>query len=188
MKYKNYTGIILAGGESSRMGEEKGFLKIGVKTYTELLIETLQNYFDDVIIISNDSEYEQFGVPIYQDVVKDKGPLAGILTGLKHSNTDYNFFTPCDSPYLEGKLIEKLINKVDNYDAIIPTYENKVFPLTAIYNKNCISQLEDALDNNRLKVKLEIERLYHHFVKFDNDYEKSFINFNTPEDILKYTF
>lgn len=169
------------------MGEEKGFLKIGVKTYTELLIETLKNYFDDVIIIANDSDYNQFGVPVYEDLIKDKGPLAGIYTGLKQSNTDYNFFIPCDTPFLDGKLIEKLVSEVDNHDVVIPTFENRIYPLTAIYNKNCISHFEDALQHNRLKVKLEIEKLYHQFVKFDNEYEKNFINFNTPEDVLKYT-
>lgn len=180
------TGIILAGGKSSRMGEDKGFLKIGKKTYTEILINTLNNIFDDVIIIANNQDYNQFGIPVFEDLYTNKGPLAGIFTGLKKSKTDINFFIPCDSPFLNEQLIKQLMVDVNNHDAVIPTFNNRVYPLTAFYSKTCIPQFEDALINNRLKVKAEIENINHKLVAFGNEFEKNFINFNSPEDISKY--
>lgn len=186
MDTKRITGIILAGGENSRMGRDKGFLKLDGETYTEILLRTLKKHFQSIMIIANNSNYKKFNVDVFEDEFKNKGPLAGIYTGLKNCKTEYCFFTPCDSPFLSERLIGRLINTdIEGMDAVIPTHKNRIFPLTAIYSKSCLDQFKDALLTNRLKVKLEVEKLKTNFVEFDDSFEQEFININTPNDLNK---
>ncbi len=81
------TGIILAGGKSSRMGEDKGLVLLNGKPMIQYVIEALKGVVSDIIIISNNASYNKFGIPVYPDIIKDKGPVGGIFTGLHHSKT-----------------------------------------------------------------------------------------------------
>ena len=91
--YTDITGIILAGGKSTRMGANKSFLKIGEQTVIERITYLMKSVFTNVIIISNTpDEYIFLNLPIYEDVYKGKGPLAGIHSGLKNSDTQKNFY------------------------------------------------------------------------------------------------
>nr|WP_284521516.1 molybdenum cofactor guanylyltransferase [Cytobacillus pseudoceanisediminis] len=82
------TGIILAGGHSSRMGENKALLKIGGKTVIERIADQLSSILPNVIIVANKQEDYQFlGLPLVSDRWKEKGPLAGIHAGLSESRT-----------------------------------------------------------------------------------------------------
>jgi len=84
--YDDITAIILSGGKSTRMGTNKSLLKIDDKTIIERLRDLLQNIFEDVILITNDpDDYQFLGLPIYEDVFRHRGPLAGIHSGLKNS-------------------------------------------------------------------------------------------------------
>ncbi len=79
---KNYTGIILAGGKSSRMGTEKGLVEINHKKMIEYSIDQLKKVTENIIIISNTNKYNYLKYPVYEDLIKDIGPIGGIYTGL----------------------------------------------------------------------------------------------------------
>ena len=84
--YKDITGIILSGGKSTRMGSNKSLLKVGNMTVIERVRNLLQGIFKNVILITNDPEdYKFLGLPMFEDVYRHKGPLAGIHSGLVHS-------------------------------------------------------------------------------------------------------
>ena len=109
--HKNITGIILSGGKSSRMGENKSLLKLGPKTVIEHVVELMQSIFSEVILITNTpEEYHFLNIPMYADIYKYKGPIAGIHSGLTHSNTETNFIVSCDIPLLTSEIIEYVIN------------------------------------------------------------------------------
>ena len=84
-KKSTITGIILAGGKSSRMGEDKGFLKLNGKTFMSSIIAALNPIVGEIIIVSNNSEYDVFNLKRVADSMEDSGPLAGLYSGLLHS-------------------------------------------------------------------------------------------------------
>ena len=114
------SAFILTGGTSSRMGSDKALLSYKNTTFLESIIGNLSPIFSDIFIVGNRAEYNQFGVPVLNDLIKDVGPLGGIYTGLVHSNSDLNFFIPCDMPRLGTQMISKIIFHELEKDAIIP--------------------------------------------------------------------
>ena len=102
--YKNITGIILSGGKSTRMGENKSLMKLGDRTVIEHTLLLMQSLFSDVILITNTpDEYKFLNIPLYEDVYKYRGPLAGIHSGLINSITEENFVISCDIPLITKK-------------------------------------------------------------------------------------
>ena len=82
MKRETTTGIILAGGKSSRMGQDKGLLMLNGRTFMSHIIEALEPVVSDIIIVSNNSDYDIYKLKRVADILKDSGPLAGLYTGL----------------------------------------------------------------------------------------------------------
>src|SRR6266496_3170841 len=99
--YNDITGIILAGGKSSRMGTNKAFLRLGNKYVIEILADLMKNIFSKMILITNEPAlYKFLKIDIYEDIYKNKGPLGGIHSGLVNSQTEKNFVLSCDIPFI----------------------------------------------------------------------------------------
>jgi len=174
--------IILAGGKSSRMGTDKGLLELNGKPMVAHVIDTIKQITDDIIIISDRAAYEVFGVPVYEDLIKDAGPLAGIYTGLMNSKHDKNIVVSCDVPFVSEKLLHYLINSCKNYDVTIPIKNNKSHQVIGIYDKKCSTVFKNELDNNQRKMKLALEKINLNVVDANQFEEKEFINVNTPSE------
>src|SRR5690242_18113248 len=105
------TGIVLAGGKSRRMGEDKRFLLVGSQQLYERSLAALRSLFLEVrIVIAQDSSPIASEVPVLRDLVPDCGTLGGIYTGLKQSRTEYIFTVACDMPFLNPEVIRYLIS------------------------------------------------------------------------------
>jgi molybdopterin-guanine dinucleotide biosynthesis protein A len=179
------TAIILAGGKSSRMGTDKVLLKVNEKTLLEQVIELVKPICETVLISSNNPAYEKFGFNIIPDEIKDCGPIGGIYSCLKKSETDWNFIISVDSPFVEESFIRYLISVIDNSDAIIPIHENGKEPLIALYHKNCLVKIEKMLDEGHYKMHNLLKTVDAKFVDSQNWVEKNpdlFRNLNCPED------
>ena len=112
--YNDITGIILSGGKSTRMGENKSLMKINGKTIIEHVNDLIQSLFSNVILISNNpDEYEFLGIKIYKDIFPGMGPLAGIHSGLKNSSTQKNFIISCDIPLMTPEMIKTIPSKTN---------------------------------------------------------------------------
>lgn len=179
----NVGAIILAGGKSSRMGTDKGLLSLNGKPMVAHVMDILKPITDDIIIISNNVAYEVFGVPVYEDLIKDAGPLAGIYTGLKHSKHDKNIVVSCDVPFVSEKLLHYLINSCKNYDVTIPIKNNKTHQVIGLYDKKCVPIFKNELYNNQLKMKVALEKINLNIVDANQFDEKEFINVNTPIEL-----
>ncbi len=195
--------IILCGGQSRRMGQDKGSMIIHNKPMIKHILSTLNHEINEAIIVLNDQDritkYEEFidsadytyPVTFVEDKIKNKGPLPGIMTGLENINSQYSLILPCDSPYVTKNYINAIFEEIDeNYQAIVPYHDenNKLKtsePLHSIYNKNIIPQIEDLLENDILHIKGLIEKIDTKFVLIDNKkiLKKEFRNLNRPEDI-----
>ena len=144
--YDDITAIILSGGKSIRMGTNKSFLKIGDKTVIERMRDLLQSMFKDVILITNEpGDYKFLGLPIYEDVFRHRGPLAGIHSGLKHSKTDLNFIISCDLPLLTKEMINYLIEYKTNKLITVAKADGFIQQLAGKYSKECLSPAEKIL-------------------------------------------
>lgn len=177
------TGIILAGGKSSRMGEDKGLMAFENKPMVQHIIEVVKPWVKNIIIIANNREYEQFGYPVYEDLIKDKGPLAGIYTGLNFSKMDKNIVLSCDVPFVNDEVIELLVDNCRDVDVVIPEKDKRTHQLIGLYDKSCIDTFKSELENNQLKLKLAIEKMNYKAVDANFIKDKIFNNINSKDDI-----
>ncbi len=150
---KSVTAFILAGGKSSRMGEDKGLMIFEGKPLVLHLIDKLKPVFHEVQIITNNEAYSKFGLTIRKDIIKDKGPLAGIYAGLNCSETPWNFFVACDMPFISTKVIDHLFKKLNDFDLVVPIYKQYPEPLCAFYNVSCLPVIEKQLAEDENKIK-----------------------------------
>lgn len=189
MELIDATAIILAGGKSSRLGQNKAFADIANKTIFEREFDVLQKLFSEIIIIaSNPVLFRASGLKIYKDIIPDKGPLGGILTGLSVSSAKNNFVVSCDLPFLNDKIILFLYSKFSSCNLLIPCWQGQLMPLHGFYSKNCLPVIENQIGTNKLKV---LDITSHLKTKYIQEYElkkfdpegKSFFNVNTLEDL-----
>ena len=146
--------IILAGGKSSRMGTDKGLITIGEKSMIEYILNELAaSEIKDIIIVSNNLEYKKFGLPVYPDIIKDKGPLGGIYTGLIKSSRLRNVVLSCDIPLISSKVINHLIDNSADFPVLVSKYEDKIHPLIGIWDASLIPSIGENLIKDRLRLK-----------------------------------
>jgi len=186
---KNITAIILAGGKSTRMKTDKGLTYFGNKTLVELVIESVKKITDRIIIITQNPAYGKFGLPFFPDVLKDKGALGGIYSGLTHSSTQKNLIVGCDMPFLSENLLACLVNNYGDEDVLLTNHKDKAEPLCSVYDKNCITQIRPRLEQNQLKITSALEGLKTRVISFDNEdwfSGKEFTNINSIDELKNY--
>lgn len=182
------TGVILAGGKSSRMGTDKGLLELNGQPLIQYAIDTLKSIGLEIIIISNNSDYEQFGFPVYPDIIPDKGPIGGVYTALSYSSTEKNLIVSCDTPFLSKKLLNYLIDASKNSSIAIAEFEGREHPLIGIYSKHSRDTFKLYLDRNDLKLQNANKALNADVVSLTMHPEvKSimFSNLNTTEEFKR---
>ena len=180
------TGIILAGGKSSRMGYDKGLATVNGDKLIELVYGSLIKVVDKIIIISNTNSYDYLDVPVYKDMYKDKGPVAGIYTGLYHSTTQKNLVVACDMPFVTPELLTYLLEHVGNNQIVVPSLNSNIEPLCGYYNKNVLEQLKELIEMDVLPVHKVIAFFDHYALPIkegDSIEQDVFTNINRPEDI-----
>jgi len=184
----NATGILLAGGKSSRMKTEKAFLEMDGQPLVERSLEVLQNVFSEVIISSNKPElFARYEVPIIKDELLNLGPIEGLYQGLKAASYDNVFFVACDMPFLKSDLIRFLARWIPDYDIVVPRTHSGLHPLHAFYHRRCLPTIKNSLEAGRLKI---IDLFLICSVKYVEETElESFLdltnilfNVNTPGD------
>lgn len=184
------TGIILAGGKSIRMGENKAFIEIDGIPIIARVHRILEKLFEEIIIVTNDKElFTRFNSKVYSDLVPQRGVLGGLYTGLFFSSFPYAFCVGCDMPFLKESVIGHLMKEAKNNDVIVPRTKDGFHPLHAIYSKNCLEPIKKTMEQGKyriidfypmVKVKIIEEG---EFSPFDS-FRESFVNINTPEELL----
>ena len=189
------TGVILAGGKSRRMGENKALMRLGDDSLIGHVIHHMRCVTDELLLITNSpTEYAHLDVPMHGDILPDTGALGGIHTGLMRASHDAVLCVACDSPFLEPKLLTYLVSVLGEYDAVMPEtfahHDNTQITLQtlcAAYSKRCLPIIELMLRESELRVHALQERAHIKRVspevwqEFDPE-GMSFFNINTPED------
>ncbi len=187
---ENITGIILAGGKSERMGQDKGLFPFFDKPLVGYSIDTLKSLCGKIIISANNriDEYKALGYEVVQDEVKDKGPLGGIVSCLKRSETQHNLIISCDMPFVRSAVFELLLKNIENYQVVAPAHETfLVEPLCAYYNTNVLDQMQKSIDEGDYKVMNFFKKIRFKTVLFDKKihwYSSDiFLNINSIVDL-----
>ena len=124
---KGVTGIILAGGKSSRYGRNKALADFDGIPLIERVIRVMESVFPRIILITNSpDEFAYLQLPMHEDLIKGLGPLGGILTGLEAISDEAGFFTACDMPFLNSKLVRHIVDLRDDFDAVVPRVDWKI--------------------------------------------------------------
>lgn len=147
------TGIILAGGKSSRMGRDKAFLEYLGKPLIEKSLEELRSVFSEVIISTNSPErFQRYGEKKVTDLYPGCGPLSGLQSGLQAAHFDYSFFVACDMPFIDPEVIRFLAGYCGKHDVIVPEVDGVLHPLHAYYHKNCLPLITEYLEKKSFKI------------------------------------
>lgn len=186
--------MILAGGESSRMGRAKATLPFGASTILERILIELRRRFDDLIVVAAPAAVEPFPVdPIIRKVpnvilVRDEdsyaGPVAALVRGLAAATHEVAFACSCDLPLLRAELAHALCDMTDGYDAAIPEVGGRLQPLCAAYRRACGGALAAAAGERRLTAvvtRLNIRIVAEADLRPLDPDLRSFLNVNTPE-------
>lgn len=183
------TGVILAGGKNSRMGREKGLLKVGGKSIIERQIEVLRSWVNDILIIHNAGLYGHLGYRVFRDMVPDCGPMGGIYTALAVSQTPKNLILSCDMPLISTELLQLILDQAEDCDIAIPRHGDKLEPLCAVYDRSCAKKFKELLDQKALKLMdaLKFFKVKELTVPQEILAIQPFTNINTPEDYMKIT-
>ena len=188
----NILGIILAGGKSSRFGEDKSIAKLGNKTLIDHTISKIENKFNEILIISNNKEYNFKSKKIYvvQDFIKGQlGPLVGILTAMKWiqiKKKNYKWIAsfPCDSPFFKEKLVIDLQKKIKTTSKklIFLNSKKKRHNIFGLWSVDLIKTLEEDLKNGHRKVEAWADKVGYESININSEKFDMFLNINTKNN------
>jgi len=181
------TGVILAGGKSSRMKTNKCLIFLNNRRLIEIILLNLKEIFEEIFIVTNFPElYFYTGIPLLGDIYPFKGPMAGIHAALKNSKHDVFAFA-CDMPLIKREIIYTLAENHGNRPATVSSFNGDVYPLPGIYSKRLLDRIEKLLRDDKLGMRKFLDDTGACVVEVANlDKEGlSFININTEKDLEK---
>ncbi len=182
------TLVILAGGMGRRMnGQDKGLLPYREGVLIEAVLPQVTQQVSRILINANrnQQDYERFGFPVVADSLADfQGPLAGMLTAMKHVDTDYILTLPCDGPQVAPDYVAKMLEVRDQAQVplVVASDGDRLQPVYALL----ATELAGSLESYLLSGERKIDRWYaqHPYAVAEFDPASGFfINLNKPEDL-----
>ncbi|MDE2788479.1 MAG: molybdenum cofactor guanylyltransferase [Chloroflexota bacterium] len=191
------TAVILAGGQSRRLGRDKAIEPFDGEPLIRRVIRRASEAVSSsqVIVVVADPE-RTAALPLDDDhltavdVFPDCGSLGGIYTGLNASSTDWSLVAACDMPFLSAPLLAHMAGLRDGVDAVVPVVDGRPEPTHALYNRRCLPAIEGRLRAGQLKISGFFDDVAVRYVpeddirRFDPDL-LSFFNINRPEDLSR---
>jgi len=187
LREERVTGIILAGGMSSRFGSNKALTRFDGEKLIHRLYKNLTAVTDQMILITNTPEdYGFLNITTQHDLIPNCGPIGGIYTALSTAQTSLIFCVACDMPFVNPAFLEHMIRRSKGYDVVVPIHNGQEEPLCAIYRKTCLKTIYDQISSQKFKItefykNVRVLRLNPSDSGFsEND---MFFNINYPTDI-----
>lgn len=182
-------GVILAGGQSSRMGTNKAMLEFMGEPLIQRLAHRFFRWFSQVVVVTNTPEtYAFLGLPMVGDRIAGLGPLGGLEAGLTASQFEHAFFCATDMPFVNEGLVRFLVEQAPGYDVVVPLVQGEYEPMHAVYGRSRLPVITQLIDARRLKLLNVYEGARVRTVNADEvrrfgDPERLFFNCNTPADL-----
>ncbi len=184
-----------AGGDSRRMGRDKGLLPFRGLPLTEYIRRQVADLSDDLFIISNrPAGYAAFGLPVYPDALPGKGALGGLYTALRHARHPRCFVLACDMPFVNREMLRWMAALPGTWEAVVPRGARPgwVEPFRGLYAAALQEPLRAALEGGILRIGEFLSRRRVRYLspaeirRFDPEF-RAFVNLNTPADLAALT-
>jgi len=179
------SGFVLAGGKSSRMGTDKALMEIDNEPLLGRMIRLMEPFCHSVAISGFKADYLRFNKEIVPDLTSGIGPVSGIYSVLKFSNSDWNLVVSVDTPFLNNDFFELLISDLGDFDCIIPQHNSGVEPLAGLYNKHILPEIDAMIKNGDYKLMNLLAKLNIRYLDCNPLIQKHlrlFMNLNRMED------
>ena len=184
------TGVVQAGGKSTRMGgEPKALMTVGGKRIIERVVDAVAPAVDDLLLVTNTPDlYTFLGLPMVPDVYPDSGSLGGIYSGLKAAPAEFAFTVACDMPFLHPDIVRLVVGRAGDGDVVIPRAVDQLQTLHAVYAKTCLPHIEARLLAGRFKIvgffdEVRVVEIDEGEMGRHRDTALVFMNVNTPLEL-----
>ncbi len=196
------TAIVLAGGQSRRMGQDKALMMLGGKTLIQRVVDALTPVCDEIVLVTNTPEkFVHLSLRMVPDAFPGTGSLGGLYSGLVATAAERSIAVACDMPFLNTELLRYLLSLASTADAVVPDLSEApqmlneqskakqldLHPLHAVYRRSCLTPIETQLRQGDLRMMGFFDKIKVRYVKRDElmriDPElRSFFNVNTPDE------
>jgi len=180
---QKYSGILLAGGKSSRMGKDKAFMKYGDRFLYEYSLSVLSFFSGDILLSSSNLNFNNAGYRIIPDEIIGIGPIGGIYSCLSKIKNESAIVLSCDLPLISTDLVSRLINNSGSFEITIAlNHKNQPEPLIGIYSASIIPLLKRRIDAGQYKMLELFSEARTNFVSMTDFPPEVFSNLNKPDD------
>ncbi len=182
------TGLVLAGGASQRMGQDKAFLQLDGQSLIQIVLDRMLGLCSEVLIVSGDlAPYAGLGVPVVQDRFPDVGVLGGLHAGLQAASFDLSLAVGCDMPFLKPHLLRAFAAWAAGADVALLRCGKNVEPLHAAYRRTCVPAIEAAIRAGQRRIvsffhQVRVRYVTPEEVRLLDPHLTSFRNINTPQE------
>jgi molybdopterin-guanine dinucleotide biosynthesis protein A len=188
----NVTGVIQAGGRSTRMGgEPKALMTLGGRRIVERVVAAIAREVQDLLVVTNTPDlYAFLGLPMVSDALPEHGSLGGIYTGLLLAPGEAAFTVACDMPFLRADVARLVIARAAEADVVIPRVGDQLETLHACYARACLPAMEARLRAGRLKITgffddVRVLEVAEAAIRAVADPALVFMNVNTPDELAR---
>ena len=193
------TGVILAGGQSRRLGRDKAVEPFQGQPLIRRVMDRVEQVAQElVVVVADQARGQALPIAIESDathrVALDRypgaGSLGGIFSGLWAARRPWALVVSCDMPFLNPVLLRHMLTLRQDADAVVPVVEGRPEPTHALYSKACLPHMESRLQASELKISGFFDQVRVRYleegdiVKFDPEL-LSFFNVNTPEELQR---
>lgn len=183
------TGVILAGGRSTRMGRDKATLIVDGQTLFERTRKMLHVVFERVLISGDRPDLATPDIPCVPDVYPGSA-LGGLHGALSAAETPWIFVVPCDLAYPDSELVKFLLTQRSDCDLVVPRTPKGLEPVFALYHKNCLPLMEEMLARGDYRIfdfYQQVRVTYIDVQTLPVAWTRAFMNLNTPDDLRRMT-
>ncbi len=181
-----FSGFVLAGGRSKRMGSNKALLPLAGRRLVDRAIDLLEPHVQEIFVVGPPELLPALHVPVRPDEIRQAGPLGGILTGLRHTRCEKSLVLGVDLPFLTWGVLERVLRASEGYDVTLPRIGETHETLCAVYTKSCITPIEGLLMAGHKSVLELLSRVRVRILPEEEFRELGgvapFFNINTRED------
>lgn len=194
MRAEHWTGVVLAGGTSSRMGRDKALIVRDSQPLLVHAVRKLSMHVDEVLVIGDPAKYGQLHTQVIADDAPGMGPLGGLTTALRCTANDRVLVLACDLPNVNDDLFMLLKRELGpSDDAVVPRHAYRdgrsggTEPLAAAYHRRCLSQFNNCIATGQLKMTMALGIIRTKYVDLEPGDglwpADLFHNLNSPTDL-----
>lgn len=185
--FPDVTGVLLAGGKSRRMGQDKARLALNGRPLVDSALTLLERLFTQILIAGDRPDLARANRPAVADVYPGSA-LGGLHTGLRAAATDWIFVVPCDMPFPDIRIARRLLERRAGADAVVPRTPDGYEPVFALYHKNCLPQMEAMLRRGQFRIYDFYQRIHIRYVdppELPAGWRRALLNLNTPDQLAQ---